>query len=576
MSFVQPWTFLALAPVAVAALLALFRPRRNLVVAASLSLWAEAVSSAASVDRRKTRRINASWLLLLIGAIAAVCAAARPIYHSSGPVRSVAIVLHPSAELGSDGADEMRLAGGKLLERLDASDRVELLLPETPGRRGGWISPAQAKLALAEIEGLPVSVAELQRARPSPQAAAVFHLGPSSLDIAVGPSVTRIDIPTHLPPVTIDAVGAEKIAPDKLQVFAALRNQTDRPAAARLTVGDALGSGAAGKVIDVTIAPRSRKSLTAVIPPAGAVSLAVRSGDGQVARAYLVGVKMKVSSVAIVGRDDPYLRRLIEVDPTLRPTSDRAGADIIIANGVSPPPGKPALIIAPQTPPPSWLTSDAELGSIMLAGADVTADDPIMSGVDLSAAAIRRVRPWTRGDIGGGGVLIGYKGAALAVRSAADGPDAEPRRVWVAFDLSETNCTLVRSEAYVVLLANIMRFLAPGSVDAERYEYLTPLQAGVNPAWKPIADDKTFAPSALEAAGMTAPNIHRDAGGTLHAVSLVGLRAAKVAVSPDRAVEAADLGEPQPLSQGAELWSVLLAAAGAFWLAGWAAAALRD
>ena len=576
MTFVWPWTFLVFVPVAAAAWLALYRPRRNLVVVASLLLWEEAIGSAPSSARRKTRRTNLAWLLLLAGAIAAVGAGSRPVYYSSGSVRSVAIVLHTSAELGRDGTAEMRLAGGRLLGRLDSGDRLQLLLPEILGGQTQWVSPEGAHRALAGLSHLPVSAAELRGGHADVGARHVYHLAPSSVDITTGPAVSRIDIPTYLPGVTIDALGAERIAPDKLQVFAALRNQSDHAAGARLTVSDVLSAGGNVSILDVTIPPNSRRSLIVTVPPAEALSLTVRSGDSPAAAAYLARVETAARKVSIVGRDDPYLRRLIEVDPTLRLVAAGGAAEIVIANGVSAPPGKAALVIAPPSPPAPWRLAADEVTSVMLADADVTGDDPIMRGVDLSAAAIRSVRPWLRGDVPGGGVLVGYKGAVLAVRTADDAGAAAPRRVYVAFDLSENNCTLVRTDAYVVFLANVMRYLAPGAPAAERYEYRTPLQAGDNPAWKSIVHDESFDPGALEAAGLRAPGIFRDAGGQLHAVSLVGLRSTPASRPPGQAVATVPLPESRPLTQGAELWSILLASAGALWLAGWSAAALRD
>ena len=576
MIFVWPWTFLAFVPVAAAALLALFRPRRNLVVVASLSLWEEAISTAASTSRRRSRRTSLAWLLLLAGAIAAVGAASRPVYHSSGPVRSVAVMLHTSAELGREGAVEMCLTCERLLGRLNSGDRVQLLLPEILGGGSGWVYPDEARRVLSGVTPLAVSASKLRGGHADSDASHVYHLGVSSLDITTGPAVSRIDIPTHLPAVTIDAVGAERTAPDKLQVFAALRNQSEQPAAARLTVSDALGAGGNASVLNVTIPPKSRRCVTATIPPVEALSVTVQSGDDPIAAAYLVRVKTTTRGVAMIGRDDPYLRRMIEVDPTLRLVAAGGAAEIVIANGVSAPSGKAALVIAPPAPPAPWRLAGEEVTSVMLAEADVTGDDPIMRGVDLSAAAIRTVRPWVRGDVPGGGALVGYKGAVLAVRTADDADAATPRRVYVAFDLSENNCTLVRTEAYVVFLANAMRYLAPGAQAAERYEYRTPLQAGANPAWKPIVRDETFETDAMETAGLTAPGIFRDAGGQLHAVSLVGLQSAPVSMPPASAVAAATLPESQPLRQGTELWSILLAAAGALWLAGWSAAALRD
>jgi len=576
MTFVWPWTFLLFVPVGVAALLALFRPRRNLVVVASLALWEEAIGAAASASRRKSRRINLAWMLLLAGAIAVVAAGSRPVYHSSPPVRSVAVMLHTSAELGREGADEMRLAIEQLLGRLDSEDRLQLLFPEILGGSTKWLAPAEVRRVLAGLSHLPVYATELRTGHASADADHVYHLGASSLDITTGPTVSRIDIPTHLPGVTIDAVGAEKIAPDKLQVFAALRNQKGQAAGARLTVSNALGADNNAVVLDATIPPNSRRSLIAAVPPAEALSVTVESGDAPIAAAYLVRVKTTVRPVAIIGRDDPYLRRMIKVDPTLRLVTERSAAEIVIANGVLPPPGKASLVIAPPAPPPSWRSVGKEITSVMLAEADVTGDDPIVRGVDFSAAAIRSVRPWVRGEVGGGGVLFGYKGAALAVRTADDADAAAPRRVYVAFDMSENNCTLVRTGAYVVFLANVMRYLVPGAPAGEKYEYRTPLQAGANPAWKPIVRDETFASTALRASGLSAPGIFRDAGGQLHAVSLVGLRSAIVSTPPAQSVSAAPLPEAQPLKKGAELWSILLASAALLWLAGWSAAALRD
>ncbi|MCP4375026.1 MAG: hypothetical protein GY794_02425 [bacterium] len=576
MTFVWPWTFLALVPVAVVALLALFRPRRNLVIVSSFSLWQEAISSATSTSQRKSRRWDIIWLLLLLGAIAVVLAGSRPVHHSASPVRSVAIVLHPSAELGRDGMREMHLAGQRLLERFDSGDRVQMLLPEILAGPAAWMSPAEARGMLEGLSHLPVSTTELRDGHPTGRPQHVYHLAPSSCKIATGVSITRIDIPTSLPAVTIDALGAERIATDKLQVFVALRNNSEHSADAKVRLTDAMNTASQAAVRNVTLPAKGRQSITLTIPPVDAMGLTVGSGEQQVARAYLLREKTPSRSVAIIGRDDPYLRRMIKVDPTLRIVTDRAIADIIIANGVSPPPGKTALVIASPQAPPGWTSTAGELTSVMLADSDITADDPIMRGVDFSSTAIRRVRPWVRGDLGGGGGVVGYKGNFLVVRSADNAISTTPRRVYLAFDLSENNCTLVRSDAYVVFLANVMRFLSPGASVAEKYEYRTPLQTGVNPEWTPIIHDETFTTSVLKAAGLTAPGIFRDAAGKLHAVSLTALRQAPAETPPAKCVAEAPLPEAQPMRQGTPLWPVLLAMGGVIWLLAWFMAAVRD
>jgi len=555
------------------ALLALFRPRRNLAVVASLWLWSEAISAAASSDRKKQRRVPPAWWLLLLGAAAAVLAGTRPVYRSEKPIRHATIAVHPCAELGVDGIVEMRQAAAGLLDRLDSEDRVGLRTAEILGQRADWSSPAQLRDALSGLTHLPVSAKRLDLAEGPAPADRTYHLAPAGCDFASGPDVMRIDISTHLPPVTIDALGAERIAPDKLQVFVALRNHTDQPVSASLSAGDALGSTASE--LTVTVEPESRKSVMMTILPADAIAVSAGVGESR-SVGYLSRIKTSVRSVAIIGSDDPYLRRLIEVDPTLKLVAAQEDADVIIANRIAAPTDKPALVIAPATPPAGWRRADEDLSAIMLSEADVAGDDPIMRGVDLKAAAIRRSGAWVRGEGLGGAVLIGYKSAAIAVRSAESTDPSAPQRVYLAFDLSENNCTLVRSDAYVVFLANIMRSLAPGSPAPERYQYVTPLQAGFNPAWKRIVGDDSFDKSPLDTAGLTAPGVYRDPAGRLCAVSLPGLRSAMAQTPPEDVVAAIELPNPRLATQGRELWSILLVAAGLFWLSGWATGLLRD
>jgi len=586
MTFVWPWTFLAFLPVAAAALLALFRPRRNLVVVGALALWQEAVETAASASRRKSRWINASWVLLLAGAVAAVFAASRPVHYSSPPVRQVAVALHPAAELGRGGNERMCQAADRLLGRLDASDRVQLLLPDILGGAGPWTSVAKARRRAAGLMRLPVPGAGLRVGRADSEAQHVYHLTAGGEAIPVGPGVSRIVIPANLPTLTIDAVAAKDVGGGKIQVFVALRNQSDRPAGGNLAIravpdnpaGDAL------KAVHVSdaIGPRQRRVVVMPVDAAAAaenaLKVTIRPDDGPAAVAFLARRETVRRTVAIVGRDDPYLRRFVKVDPTLRLIAEPALADVVIANGSAAPAGKPALVIAPPSPPAPWRLARDELTSLMLADADPAPDDEIMKGVDLAGAAVRRVAPWVRGELPGGKVLIGYKRMALAVRSADDAAAASPRRVYVAFDLSEENCTLVRTESYVVFLANVMRYLSPGLRGEAKYEYLTPLEAGMNPAWVLLASDEEspYDPGALNSAGLTAPGVFRDAAGKYHAVSLVALRSSRADSGAIQTAESAPLPDPQPLARGTELWSILLAVAAALWLAGWTLRTLRD
>ena len=98
-----PWSLLGLVAVGAAAAWALLRPGRQLAVVATLSLWRQAAASLDRVARRRARRVTASWVLLLLGAMTAVWSAARPLYRPSAPVRRVAVGLVPSAELAGEG-----------------------------------------------------------------------------------------------------------------------------------------------------------------------------------------------------------------------------------------------------------------------------------------------------------------------------------------------------------------------------------------------------------------------------------------------------------------------------------------
>ena len=88
--------------------------------------------------------------------------------------------------------------------------------------------------------------------------------------------------------------------------------------------------------------------------------------------------------------------------------------------------------------------------------------------------------------------------------------------------------------------------------------------------------DDTFDLGALDTANLTAPGVYRDAEGRLHAVSLVGLRSGRISTQPLQSVASVMLPQGRAVTQGLELWSILLALAGALWLAGWSLASLRD
>ena len=546
----------------------LFRPRRRVAVVGTLALWQRALDALDTADRRRPRRVTAAWVVLLAGAVAAVLAGAAPEYHATAPARRVAVAVYPSAELGKGGLEEMRKAVAGLLDRLGPNGRVQFVLPMIAGGAGQWGAVGEARSRLAGLKLLPVGVGGLRLPQALPEAQHVYRFAVPAMEAAAGPRSGGIEIPTDLPPVTIDAVGAEALSDGRTQLFVALRNHTDVSRTVGLIVRDPTRGTRLGPLaVDCKLGPQDRRGVVLVLEGASGISVAVAAkGAGRAPEAFLVRRRRGIRRVALIGRDDPYLRRFVKVNRTLLPAEGVEDADVVIANGAAPPSGKPALVINPPRPPGGWRAAAAERESVLLADADIARDDEVMRGVDLTGTAVRRVRPWVRGDFPAGKLLVGHKGGALVVRDEPGAAGEAIRRVYVAFDIHEDNCTLVRTDAYVVFLANVMRYLAPGTKADVTYEYLTPPQAGHNPGWRRLrSDGAEWAPVKT----LTPPGLYRDPTGTYHAVSLVGLRSRRAKAAPAEAVANLPLPEPTPLKAGIILWPVFLAAAVVLWLIGW-------
>jgi hypothetical protein len=292
--------------------------------------------------------------------------------------------------------------------------------------------------------------------------------------------------------------------------------------------------------------------------------------------------------VAIIGRDEPLLRRFIQADRSLELVGSAGEADFVFANRAEPPPDKPALVIDPPGDPPGWQRGPLRR-AVTLADANVAADDPLLARVNLSSVAVRLVRPWTRLDASALVPLVSIDGGAVILAGplrAGAGP-GQPARIYVAFELSGDNTNLGVSEAFVVLLANAVGLLAPPGRAATAYEYIPPIQAPRLAGWKRISQSADTLPaqaiSKTYAAGpLPEPGVYLDQAGRVRAISLVGLRAGPTSTAapkpasspaPDdglRAVAAAPLPQPQVVGTQIELWPMLAAAALALWLAGWA------
>lgn len=574
MTFHWPWLLWGLAVVGGVALWTLFRPGRQWVVVASLSLWRKAADALGRPARRSSRFVTASWLLLLAGAAAAVLAAAGPVHQVGRPVRRVALEVVPSAEIASPRAmGQLTQAVETLLDRLDEADEVHLRLP---GLLGGsrQLSPREARSRVASLPALPVPAAELDRPVGRGAVQHAYRFAAAGAPGSGGPGVSLIEIPPDLPAATIDAAGAKELPGDRMQLFVALRGRG--PAAACRTevllLDGATGQWRRTGPEDLTLGPGRRTERVETHPSAEAVIVTVSPPSGPSdphapgAAAFLVRRPRKVRRVAMLGRDEPLVMRFIRADAGMEFVTGVEEADLVVANGVAPPANKPALAINPPSPPPGWRRGGL-LKATVLDMADVAADDPVMRHVNLAGVAIRRLVPWVAGESPRQVRLAGLAGDALILRSDPDARAAAgPRRVYVAFDMGEENTNFAMTDAFVILLANAMRWLAPGPAAEVTYGYETPLAAGPQPDWRAVGPVR---PRAGRYGLLPAPGIYREPSGRLHAVSLPGLRSAEAPRPPAQAAAEAPLPDPERLVGGMELWPALAVAAMALWLAGW-------
>lgn len=567
MTLSNPLWLLALAVVAAAAAWALWRPSRQVVDVGSLALWQEALQSLGRAPRRRTRRVTASWLLLLLGAASAALALAGPTLNVTAPARHIALAAWPAAELADDAAaHELHAAADALLRRLAPADRVQLLRPALAGGATAWLAPADAAAEFARTPILPIPAGQLVLPPADAQAQQLVRLVPAGLQLPAGPGAVDVELPAALPPITLPEFGAAALPGGRVQFFAATTNNTAQPWSGELVIRtlepntpDTWRTAA----VPLTVPPGGRASVVRDLPASAAIAATPSGGASPLAGAYLVRRDAARRKIALVGPDEPTLRRFVAADESLQLVASPAAADLVIANLAAVPADRPALVIDPPRPPPPW-QAGAALQSVTLAAAAAAADDPVMKGVALEGIAVRRLQPWSAETAATEKVLASLpRGAVLLRTDAADGP----RRVYVAFELSSDNTNLAVSESLVVLLANAVRWLAPAARSRTEYLSLKAQDCIAAGNWRPVplASPRPLRP----AAPLPWPGIYRDQAGTLQAVALRGLQSGQPAVPPAQAVAAIHLPAPRPSTAAIELWFYLLAMAILLWITGW-------
>ncbi len=612
MVLIWPLSLVGLIVVAAVAAWALIRPGRQEAIVGSLAVWQKALASLDRSAKRSSRRISAAWLMLLAGAVAGILGLARPVFQTAGQARDVAVSLAVSAELGPQGLADMTAAARRLLGRLGEHDRVRLVLPAELGGSSSALSPAEAGERIAKLPLLAAAAADLSMPVNPQDVQHVYRFVPACLAAPFGgprpggPETTVITIGDHLADLTIDAIGAVPLPPGpggagadgqsgQVELYVAVRNHTGSPLAARVRVEvlqpDLTVWRVAGEA-ETVVAARGRgglifraeagEALRAVLTTPPALGL---QGQGTVldsAQVARVGAARR--KVAIIGRDEPLLRRFIQADRALELVGAAGEADLIFANLAEPPPDKPAMVIDPPGDPPGWQRGPLRR-AVTLADANVAADHPLLAGVHLSAVAVRRVRPWTRLDssalqplvsIDGGAVILasplraggsraglgnGGSGAAGRGGPGQGGVGGDPpARIYIAFELSGDNTNLGTSEAFVVLLASAAHLLAPPGATTAAYEYAAPIQAPRLGGWKRISQSADSLPGQAKAyaagppwpacpagAGLPAPGVYLDQAGRVRAISLVGLRGSpQASAAPKPGSEPAPADPPLP------------------------------
>ena len=567
MQFLYPWALLSLLPIVAAAFWALRRPMQKVMPVGSLRLWERAVASLGPAAR-KSRYLTASWLLLLAGAAAAGIALSRPVYYAEAPARRVAIAVWPSAELAGLPEGTLAEAAGAFLRRLSPEDRVRLILPTalgsstrlTTGGSDEFITPRAAARRINEIPPLPVAAEDLTLPTGGKDVQHLYRFAPATLKMEDGPGITTIALPARPGNVTFDAFAVSGVGEKSVQVFAAVRNHAAGPKRGEVAIA---GEGSQPVTLKYDLPAGGRQSFAAEITGRSDYYFAVIAGQsGPGTSAFAVRRRRVVADVAIIGRPDPLVRRFVRKHPALRLVSDPAKADAVIAIGADAPAGIPALVIDPPAPPTGWREGKSP-ENFALRDADLLADHPILAHVDLSAVAVRQAASWQP------------VAAPKQQRLVSIGPDAlvlaqvSPPRVWIAFDTAVENTNFAMTESFVIFLANVFKFLVPHARSRTTYEYVTPLAAGHKTGWKPVEllGHRPTVPG--EAGPLPRPGLYRDADSVIHAVSLTGLKSAAPRIDPLKRIAEISLPEPQPLTQGRELWGFLVLAAALCWMAGW-------
>ena len=472
MDFISPGWLFGIAPIVAVALWTIFKPARQRVVVPSLSLWQQALELAGVQSTSKTRKINLPWILFLLGAVCMLLALIKPQFASSKPSRKVAIILCASAENSTPaGLADLRKSARKLLNRLSPVDQVKLILTsDPPGEHAEFLSPMQAADQLARLAPVPVKLRDINWLSVPQDTQQVFVISAGSKLLAN--NQTQIFTAANLPALTISQASVSDLTETTQALFARLANNSASPVVARVSLRKLMTASPVRweeitPAFEVEIAPGKSASLVRKFqaPYAKAIAIQVAPADladsKSPARVSFVRAKTDQIAVAIIGQDQPFLRKYIQADDRLSLISDPALADVIFANREDVPvqfPLKPALLIATPKAGPGWALSGKFEN---VPGDQVTLiDDPVTKNLSFKRAAFRNLTAAIPGDFPTGKAVATYNKQAVICRSTPEKFAYDTRRwVYLGFGLDSSETNLPTSPEFVVLLSNCVDYL---------------------------------------------------------------------------------------------------------------------
>ncbi|MBT3277948.1 MAG: hypothetical protein HN909_04995 [Phycisphaerales bacterium] len=415
MEFTAWGNLLVLPIVAFVAWLVLRRPGVRVESAGSLRLWREVLASGRGGEST-LRRATWSWVLLLVGAVAAVLAAAGPEIEFQTTAKPVFVRVAHQQWIAPDALAEAK----SILETRYAPSAVYFNdSPTLDGR--------------------------------------TFQLRPATRETAPD---GWIALPANVGSVTLEQFGASVAGPTRtewgVKALVTLRNWSTKPQNVTFHLPpEEPFDGEHDRT--VTIEPLSTKSI---------FPLVAHKGDSFTVSAKIANVPLFTAisreqsaqpiRVAVVGTDSPWVRRAIHAaGATLVATQKEA--DVVIAIGQPAPADKPSLTFGVEHSVLGWQAHETYQDAAVLKSASWPQADALTTGLNFSPVAVATLCGWYETDISRGRSLLTLNKRALILQSE---PDAPMRQIAVTItpDPEESNWPLTPS--FALFLDRAMGWLA--------------------------------------------------------------------------------------------------------------------